>query len=428
MTNKHWIAVLLTVLFLVPLFTGHAEEAAPFVLDEDRVLQGMNRPWRQGYEPAVANHRLTLMLPLLSDQAQGAIQTTLIMLDEAASPFKPQTMSVKTSPSGDGAYAVRMTLDLYPDRRNGDYACVIRVTGQTAEGGVLSVDWPYTIRIRDGLPSDETIRMRVTDVVSELKVGEDGWVSATLTNPCRTVPFEQPVLRVRDASGEIIPQGADALYLPDLKPGESTAVHFPLTVLLKASVAPHQLQFDFSWTSLGQSVTQSEGFTVPVSQDMRLEQGGVKMASSVVAGDALTITLPLMNMGKADLVNVLASVSLPGVVERQSVLVGMLAPGETKQAQLTITPDRGLSGDFTGTLDVEATDLDGNPTALSLPISLTVDTPPALVEVDAPAETEAVSPTLAYVLGGGCALLLILCALQGTLLRRKIRRLEEDRL
>ena len=114
MTNKHWIAVLLTVLFLVPLFTGHAEEAAPFVLDEDRVLQGMNRPWRQGYEPAVANHRLTLMLPLLSDQAQGAIQTTLIMLDEAASPFKPQTMSVKTSPSGDGAYAVRMTLPHRP--------------------------------------------------------------------------------------------------------------------------------------------------------------------------------------------------------------------------------------------------------------------------------------------------------------------------
>lgn len=419
------IAVLLTVLFLVPIFGSQAEEAAPFVLDEGRTLQGMNRSWRQGYEPTITNHRLTLALPLLSDQASGAIQTTLVVLDEAASPFKPQDMTVKTQPSGDGAYPVRMTLDLYQDRRNGDYACIIRITGQTADGGVLSVDWPYTIRIRDGLPSGETIRMRVSDVHAELKVGEDGWISAMLTNPCRTVSFQQPVLRIRDASGEIIPQSAEAMELSDLKPGESTTVRFPLTVLARAAVAPHPLQFELSWTSLGESFTQTEGFTIPVTQDMRLEQGGVKMASSVVAGDALTITLPLMNMGKADLLNVLASVSLPGMVEKQSVLVGTLTPGETKQAQLILTPDKNLSGDFTGTLNVEAVDPDGNPTALSLPISLTVEKPEALIPPDSPAEKEAATPYLTYILGGGCALLLIFCILQGTLLRRKIRQLEE---
>ncbi len=428
MKKLYWIAVLLTVLFLVPLFGGHAEEAAPFVLDEERVLPGMNRPWRQGYEPTIFNHRLTLALPLTSDQASGAIQTTLIMQCDDLSPFKPQAMTVKTQPSGEGVYAVRMTLDLYPDRRNGDYACVIRVAGQTAEGDTLSVDWPYVIRVRDGLPSGETTRMRVSDVQSELKVGEDGWVSATLTNPCRTVSFQRPVLRVRDASSEIIPQSAEAMELSDLEPGESTTVRFPLTVLARASVAPHQLQFELSWTALGESVTQTEGFTLPVTQDMRLEQGGVKMASSVVAGDVLTITLPLMNMGRADLLNVLASVSFPGMVEKQSVLVGTLAPGETKQAQLTITPDKRLSGDFTGTLDVEAVDPDGNLTALSLPLSLTVEQPPAQFTAEIAAEEEAAAPYLAYGLGGGCALLLILCILQGTLLRRKIRQLEEDRL
>ena len=55
--------------------------------------------------------------------------------------------------------------------------------------------------------------MQITDVLTNLKVGEDGWVKATLTNPCKTVPFEQLVLRISDSSREIIPQGAEVLTI-----------------------------------------------------------------------------------------------------------------------------------------------------------------------------------------------------------------------
>lgn len=428
MKSKYLIAVLLTVLFLVPIFGGSAEEAAPFAIDEGRVLQGMNRSWMQGYEPTIAHNRLTLVLPILSEQAYGAIQTELIMADEALSPFKPQAMSVKTQRSDGGVYAVRLPLELYADRRNGDYSCTIRISGKTRAGEALSMDMPYTIRIRDGQPSREVLRMQISDVLTDLKVGEDGSVTATLTNPCKTVPFEQPVLRISDSSGDILPRSADVLYLDDLRPGESRAVTFPVTVKPSAAVSHHILQFDLSWLSLGQTVTQTESYTVPVTQEMRLEQGGLKMADSVIAGDSLTITLPLMNMGKADLVNVLATVSLPGITEKQSVLVGTITPGETRQAQIVIAPGKHISGDFSGTLDVEATDHDGNPTSFTLPIRLSVEPPPAAVKADAPAEKKEEPPYLVYILGGVCALLLIICMVQGAVLRRKIRRLEEERL
>lgn len=427
MKKAYWIAVLLTVLLLAPLFQGNAIENA-FTVDQEHVYQGMNRSWRQGYEPSVANNRLTLTLPLLSDQAYGAIETELIVADEALSPFKPQTMKVKTQRSEGGVYLVRLPVELYADRTNGDYRCTIRVTGQTSSGEPLSMEIPYTVRIRDGQPSREVTRMQITDVRTDLKVGESGWVSAVLTNPCQTVAFEQPVLKISDQSGEILPHHADVLYLDDLGPGESVTVTFPLTVLPKASVSHHILEFSLSWSSLGQPVSQLEHYTVPVTQEMRLEQGGVKMASSVVAGDSLTITLPLMNMGRSDLMNVLASVSLPGITERQSVLVGTITPGETKNAQIVITPAKDLSGDFSGTLNVEATDNDGNPTALSLPITLTVEEPVVLPKVDAPAQVEKEQPYLTYGLAGGCALLLMICLIQGAVLRRKIRKLEEDRL
>ncbi len=427
MKRKYLIAVLLTVLFLVPIFGAKAEDF-PFTIDQDRILNGMNRSWMQGYEPSVSQNRLTLVLPILSDQAHGSIETELIMADDSISPFKLQTMSVKTQRTEGGVYAVRLPLELYADRNNGDYACTIRITGKTKSGDALSMEMPYTIRIRDGQPSREVMRVQITDMITDLKVGEDGSVTATLINPCKTVTFEQPVLRISDSSREIIPQGADVLYLDDLRPGESRTITFLMTVRPNASVSHHVLDFSLSWFSLGQATSQTESYTVPVTQEMRLENGGIKMADSVIAGDSLTITLPLMNMGRADLINVLATLSLPGITDKQSALVGTIMPGETRNAQITLTPGKHIFGDFTGTLHVEATDHDGNPTSFSLPISLTVEEPAIVTQAEAQAQGKEEIPHLAHGLGGGCALLLLICLVQGTVLRRKIRRLEEDRL
>ena len=428
MKSKYFITVLLTVLFLVPIFGAQAEDS-PFTIDQDRILSGMNRSWLQGYEPSVSQNKWTLVLPILSEPAYGYIQTELIMADETLSPFKPQTMSVKTQRSESGIYAVRLPLELYIDRNNGDYACIIRITGKTKSGDALSMEMPYTVRIRDGQPSREVMRIQITDVVTNLKVGEDGSVTATFTNPCKTVTFEQPVLRISDSSREIIPQGADVLYLDDLNPGESRTVTFPMTVKPGAAVSHHILDFSLSWSSLGNTITQAESYTVPVTQEMRLENGGLKMADSVIVGDSLTITLPLMNMGRADLINVLATVSLPGVTDKQNVLVGTITPGETRNAQITLTPGKYVVGEFIGTITVEAMDHDGNLTSFSLPLSLSVDAPViATVAETTIAKEKEEPPYLTYGLAGGCGLLLLICIVQGIVLRRKIRKLEEDRL
>ena len=428
MKNIYRIAVLLTALLLIPIFAVRAEETPAFSIDQRRVLQGMNRSWLQGYEPKISNNVLSLVLPILSDQAEGAIQTELLMPDESISPFKPQTMFIKTQRSESGVYAVRLNLELYPDRENGDYACTIRVTGKTRQGIALQTDFPYVLRIRDGAPNTEVKRMEISDVESDFTVGEDGMLRFTLLNPCRTVAFVQPVLHITDPSGDVIPREVDVTYLPDLAPGESVQVTFPVTALAKASVARHSLKFDLTWTALGQTFTQTESYTLPVKQEIRLEQGGLKMASSVIAGDSITLTLPLMNMGKADIINVLATVTLPGITDRQSVLVGTIAPGETRQAQITLTPGKDLSGDYEGTLTVEGTDNDGNPTLFSMPVSLTVEKLIKTAAIDTPTKETEKPPILIYALGGGCGLLFLILIVQGILLRKKIHRLEEEKL
>lgn len=429
MKTKYRFAVLLAALFLIPIFSTRAEEKADFEIDQRKVLQGMNRSWLQGYEPRISNNVLSLALPILSDQAEGQIETELVMPDEAVSPFKPQSMSVKTQRGESGLYAVRLNLAMYADRRNGDYPCIIRITGQTKAGNFLKTEIPYTLRVRDGQPAKETLRMAIHDVETDLNVGEDGCIRAVFTNPCQTVAYEQPVLHITDPTGDIIPREVDVLYLPDLAPGESVRVEYPVAVLGKASVARHSLKFDLSWTALGQTVSQTESYTAPVRQEIRLEQGGLKIASSVVAGDSVTLSLPLMNMGKADIVNVLATVSLPGITERQAVLVGAIAPGETRQAQITLATGKGISGDFQGALTVEGEDGDGNPVSFSLPISLTVEKPVQAAAVHSADEQKKEEPTAGTLaLAGGCALLLMCLTVQGAVYRKKLHRLEEERL
>ena len=137
MKNRYRIAALLAALLLIPLFAAWAEDKPDFEIDPRQVLYGMNRSWLQGYTPSVSNNVLILVLPILSDRAEGAIQAELIMPDERVSPFKPQTMFVRVQRGDSGTWAVRLSLEMYADRRNGDYPCVLRLTGTGRAGEAL---------------------------------------------------------------------------------------------------------------------------------------------------------------------------------------------------------------------------------------------------------------------------------------------------
>lgn len=160
---------------------------------------------------------------------------------------------------------------------------------------------------------------------------------AALTDPGHSMTLEQPVLRMSDGSGELLPQEADVLCLAAPAPGKSRTMTFSVTVKPCASVSRHVLQFSRGWTVQGQPMTRAAHRTMPFTQDMRLEQDGVRMPGSVVTGDPLAITLPLMNMGRAKVINVPATASLPG---------------ETEMAYLTLIPGKEALGDFTGAVSI----------------------------------------------------------------------------
>ena len=426
--KKLWSVLLLVVLLAAMAPRARAENVGAFAVSERTVFTDMDRSWLQGYEPAVAWGWVSLVMPVCSEKAVGNIQAELLVENEAVSPFRPQSMGARTQRVQDGLWAVRFRLQLLAGYRNGDYPCLVRVTGGDAEGNALSADIPTVIHIRDGRQNTEAMLIAVANDETVLKVGEAGELSVRLSNPCLSVGFEELTLTVSDPAGDVLPAGMDTVTLPRLMPGEGVDLAFPVTVLPGAKVAPHSLRFDFRGRALDREVTLSVSCTVPVVQELRLEQGGLRMPESVVAGDSVTASLPLMNMGKGDIVNAMVTISLPGITERQSVLVGTIQPGETKQAQITLTAPKDALGESSGTVTISGEDNDGNSVSYELPVRLMVEEAVRTAALDTQGTAGQKAPAAVIALSVACAVLAAALIAQSILLRNKIHRLEEDRL
>ena len=399
--------------------------AAEFEIDQHTKIDGMSRTWYQGYAPSISYHKMTICLPIRAASCVGDITVSLALDDPNIFVLSGQPKEVTVSPEN-GVYPVKLVLPLEQYCRNGDYPATITIKGTDGNGKEIVETMPYVIRIRDGYSSHETMEPVICDVHGSLDVGSDGSLSLTITNPTTTQSIMDGEITVADSSGEILMSGSNRFVIPEILPGQSEVVTIPMTVKGNASISQHTLEVKLSYSCLGKSAEWKETFTVPVTQAIRLEQGGVQLPTAI-AGELSNMTLPLMNMGKGELQNVLVKLEMDGVLEAQSVLVGTLAPGETKQAKLTFTPKLDSVGTHTGTVTVLCEDAYGNAFTQTLDVTLIVDEPIPEVELQQEEEKEKMST--------GTIVLIVLCVMmagglvvQGTILTKKIHQLEEDRL
>ena len=420
---KKLICFLLSMLLVLPLAVPAF--AVECEIDQHYTMDGMGCSWYQGYEPTIKNHTMTLYLPLKAEKCVGEIKVSIALDDPNVFLLISQPKEV-TVPAKDDVYPVKLSLSLERYRRNGDFPATITVKGADAAGKEFVYTIPYVIRIRDGYSSHETVRPVISDIVGSLDVGTDGTISLTITNPTTTLSIMDGEVTLHDASGDIIVSGSNRVQVKEILPGKSEVVVIPAIVKGNASISQHIIDVTFNYKVLGTAAEHKETFTIPVTQSIRLEQGGVQLPEAIAA-ELSNMTLPLMNMGKGELLNVLVKLDIPGVIDAQSVLVGTLAAGETKQAKVTFTPRLESVGMHSGTVTVTCEDAYGNPFSQTLNVDLTVDEPLPETGTEQEEEKEKMSV--------GTIVLIVLCValaaglvVQGTLLTKKIHKLEEDRL
>lgn len=419
---KRLICFLLTLLLVLSLSV--TAFAAEFEIDQHATIDGMTRSWYQGYEPTISYHTMTLCLPIRAESYEGDITVSIALDDTNVFLLTSEPKEVTVSPK-DGIYPVKLSLALERYRQNGDFPATITIKGTDGAGKEIVETIPYVIRIRDSYGSHETMEPEISDVVGDLNVGSDGSLSLTITNPTTTQSIMDGVITVTDSSGEILMSGSNRVCIAEILPGKSETVTIPMTVKGSAAISQHTLEVKFNYKVLGQDAEWKETFTVPVTQAIRLEQGGVQLPIAI-AGELGNMTLPLMNMGKGELQNVLVKLEVDGVLDAQSVLVGNMAAGETKQAKLTFTPKLDSVGTHSGTVIITCEDVYGNAFTQTLDVTLTVDEPIPEADIQEE-EKEKVSV--------GTIVLIVLCAAmaagliaQGTILTKKLHKLEEERL
>ena len=420
---KRMTCIFLTMLLVLSMSV--TAFAAEFEIDQHTKIDGMSRTWYQGYAPSISYHKMTICLPIQAESCVGDITVSLELDDPNVFVLSAEPKEVIVSPK-DGIYPVKLVLPLEQYRRNGDYPATITLKGTDGDGKEIVETMPYVIRIRDGYGSHETMEPVISDVVGNLDVGTDGSLSLTITNPTTTQSIMDGEITVTDSTGDILMSGSNRFSVPEILPGKSEVVTIPMTVNGNASISHHTLEVKLSYSCLGKSAEWKESFTVPVTQAIRLEQGGVQLPTAI-AGELGDMTLPLMNMGKGELRNVLVKLESDGVLNAQSVLVGTMAAGETKQAKLTYTPSLDSVGTHSGTVTITCEDAYGNTFSQTLEVTLTVDEPIPEAELEPEEEKDKMST--------GTIMLIILCValvvglvVQGTILTQKIHKLEEERL
>lgn len=421
------IFAIFTALMLL-LLMGTQAMAAEFTADNYAVTDGMNgRSWYQGYQPTIKNHVMTICLPVRAERAVGEIRAEISLDDPNVYLLDGQPKEVTVSPE-DGLYHVKLSLPLQKYRRNGDYSATIRLTGCAADGSEITGQIPYVIRIRDGYRSRETLRPVIGDVAGSLNVGQAGSLTLTLQNPTTTLSMTDTELTVTDSTGEILMAGSDRFPVGEILPGACAVLTVPVQVRGTAAVSLHTLEMKLSYRVLGAEQTWTERFTVPVTQTIRLEAGGIDLAPRVAQKELGSLSLPLMNMGKGELSNVLVTLEADGAISRQSVLVGAIPAGETKQAKLTFMPAPGALGEYSGTVTVSCEDAYGNASSQTFPVALTVEeaAPEDALAPQAPEEKKVSKSTV--ILAAACALLAAALVIEGKLLTDKIHKLEEERL
>ena len=416
--------VFLIFVFMLFLPLARSEETPVFTLDRNFVIPGMAASWNQGYVPTVQDGALAIYLPVRSDTETGRIEATVSVPDASPNPFSGQNLSSSYYKGSDGVWRIALKPKLHKLYVNGDYEINVIVRGQSAE-----TVFPISFKIRNGLKSDDALKPILSGIASDLTVGEEGEIHFILQNAGRYASFSDISVEITDPTGEILPIPTNVHALSPLAPGESAAFSIPVSVRSSASVSLHALTLLFSYTALDEDYTFQEIVPLPVEDEIRMEIGEIDLAGYVHQGDIASVTVPVMNLGRASLVNASVKLVLPGITDGRTSLIGAIEPGKTVSGKITFTPPKDIEGEVKGKIEISCEDTWGNQIADTRDISITVQKAKEFVSVNDESEHKAENSSVLS-LALACLNLIFLSALfiQSARYKKRIRKLEEDRL
>ena len=176
-------------------------------------------------------------------------------------------------------------------------------------------------------------------------------VTLTNTNPRRAI-FNLK-LTLTDDSDDLEPEGMPTRFVSVIYADGSYSFEAEIKTRHNAAVGRHSLTLTAEYEDNEfQSYSSFDTLYVDVRQTAELSFSGAELPAKVVAGDTVTVTLTLMNTGKAQLSNCRADFDIPGLIGGGTAFGGELSPGESKTVSANLRAKPENIGETRGSVTV----------------------------------------------------------------------------
>lgn len=400
--RKGLVILLAVIMTVLPAGTALAAEDTPaagtqdagtvLAIDNENLYPGMDQPYSSGYMPAVAGGSASIVLPLVPAQELqgGSINITVDLGDASSSPFVFQnydkTVGLKEHMVNNGAgrakaCLVELNLPLAEGRLSGRYPVTVSVQGQVQGGAQFTQAFTLYVTVTDGIDPNALAAQDPGDAdapaggtgggggagggeakpkpkvmlggysvnPSPVLAGQEFGLSVTLQNTSDSQPIKNMKVTVSGETADIIPMGeTNSFYFKKVAKQESAAIDTRLMVQQTAEPKPQKILLHVEYEGDGGTeVTSDESIVIQVKQPVRIEYDEPEIPQEVNAGDTMSVSMNVMNMGKGTVYNVRAEVEAPGLVPEGSLFLGNLESGAAKKGDLYV---------FVSTLDSSGAD------------------------------------------------------------------------
>ena len=400
--RKGLVILLAVIMTVLPAGTALAAEDTPaagtqdagtvLAIDNENLYPGMDQPYSSGYMPAVAGGSASIVLPLVPAQELqgGSINITVDLGDASSSPIVFQnydkTVGLKEHMVNNGAgrakaCLVELNLPLAEGRLSGRYPVTVSVQGQVQGGAQFTQAFTLYVTVTDGIDPNAPAAQDPGDAdapaggtgggggagggeakpkpkvmlggysvnPSPVLAGQEFGLSVTLQNTSDSQPIKNMKVTVSGETADIIPMGeTNSFYFKKVAKQESAAIDTRLMVQQTAEPKPQKILLHVEYEGDGGTeVTSDESIVIQVKQPVRIEYDEPEIPQEVNAGDTMSVSMNVMNMGKGTVYNVRAEVEAPGLVPEGSLFLGNLESGAAKKGDLYV---------FVSTLDSSGAD------------------------------------------------------------------------
>lgn len=356
-------------------------------IDNENVYKHMDRAYKDGYDPAVTSDTARIVLPLITKgKVQGSqIRVSIDLGDPDRAPFVfknyDQTIPLKSHSVNQGkdtvsSYLIDVAVPLTEERQAGRYPVQVNISGQWEEGSPFSQEFLLYVTIPEAekeeqetvpgteLPMDSgsvsgagvvsdassdpeeeeeppsqarVLLERFSVSPSPVQTGGEFAISAVFKNTSEEQPLDNVKITVREETAQIIPAGDEtgSFYFKKIDKNKSVTIKMKLQTAHNAAAEPHRLKFTVEYDGEdAQSYTAEEEAVIQVSQPLRLEFDEPQIPKEVNAGDTLSVSGNVMNLGLGTVYNVRMQVEADGLQPEETAFLGNIESGKAQKGEL----------------------------------------------------------------------------------------------